>query len=108
MLQISFLRDHKEEALQRLAIKNFTDTALVEKIISLDEERRKTQMELDNLLAQQNALAKQIGELFRSGKANDANDLKSKSTALKEDAKKKADVLQSAEREQKELIVKIP
>jgi seryl-tRNA synthetase len=49
MLQISFLRDKKEEALQRLAIKNFNDFSLVEKALDLDNERKKTQTELDSL-----------------------------------------------------------
>lgn len=108
MLQISFLRDHKEEALQRLSIKNFTDTSLIESALQLDEQRRKTQVELDNILAAQNNLAKQIGDLFKSGKAAEANDLKNKSTALKESSKSLNDILEKTEKDLHELLVKIP
>lgn len=108
MLQISFLRDNKEEALQRLALKNFNNTELIEKALALDEQRKKTQMELDTLLAAQNSLAKQVGDLFKSGKQAEANDLKNKSTALKESSKQLSDQLESIEKEQRELLVTIP
>lgn len=108
MLQVIFIRDKKEEALQRLAIKNFTDTALVNQVIELDEQRRKTQSELDNLLAAQNALAKQIGDLFKGGKVAEANDLKNKSTALKESSKHLGDLLEKAENDLRDVLVKIP
>ncbi|MFI5220283.1 MAG: serine--tRNA ligase [Bacteroidia bacterium] len=108
MLQISFLRDHKDDALKRLAVKNFTDTALIENALLIDEHRRKTQTELDNLLAAQNTLAKQIGDLFKSGKAAEANDLKNKSTALKESSKALNDLLEKTENDLRELLIKIP
>lgn len=108
MLQISFLRDNKEEALQRLSIKNFGEIILIEKAIELDEQRRKTQAELDNLLAAQNTLAKQVGDLFKSGKAAEANDLKNKSVALKESSKSLSDTLENIESELQEILVKIP
>ncbi len=108
MLQISFLRDNKDEVLQRLAIKNFTDSVLVESALKLDEQRKKTQTELDNLLAQQNAIAKQIGELFKNGKASEAGELKNKSAALKEDSKKLTDELEKIEKDLQDILVKIP
>ncbi len=108
MLRISYLRDHKEEAIQRLALKNFTDVDLIEKIVQYDEQRKKMQLELDNLLAQQNLLAKQIGELFKSGKAAETNDLKNKSGALKETSKELNENLEKIEKEVHELLVKIP
>jgi seryl-tRNA synthetase len=108
MLQISFLRDKKEEALQRLAIKNFNDFSLVEKALDLDNERKKTQTELDSLLSSQNSIAKQVGELFKNGKTAEANDLKSKSAALKESSKQLDIDLERIEKELQELLVKIP
>jgi seryl-tRNA synthetase len=108
MLQISFLRDNKEEALQRLAIKNFNDISLIEKALELDGQRRKTQTELDSLLSNQNSLAKQIGDLFKSGKAAEANDLKNKSAVLKESSKQLNIELERIEKELQEILVKIP
>src|SRR6188768_753998 len=108
MLQIAFLRDNKEEALQRLAIKNFSEISLIDNALELDEQRRKTQTELDSLLASQNAIAKQIGDLFKSGKAAEANDLKNKSAALKESSKHLNTELERIEQELQDLLVKIP
>jgi seryl-tRNA synthetase len=108
MLQISFLRDKKEEALQRLAIKNFNDSALIDKALEFDDQRKKTQTELDSLLSSQNSLAKQVGELFKGGKAAEANDLKNKSAALKESSKQLNIDLERIEKELQEILVKIP
>mgnify|MGYP001282466550 CR=1 FL=1 len=108
MLQIGYLRDHTEEALQRLAIKNFTDTGLIQQIINADAERRKIQAELDALLAHQNSIAKQVGELMRAGNKAEADDLKNKSTAMKQSVAELHDKLAAAEREMESLLVKIP
>ena len=108
MLQIAFLRDKKDEALQRLAIKNFNEISLIDTAIELDDQRKKTQTELDNLLSGQNSIAKQIGDLFKSGKAAEANDLKNKSAALKESSKHLNAELERIEKELQEILVKIP
>ncbi len=108
MLQIGYLRDHTEEVLQRLAIKNFTDAGLIQQIIDADAERRKIQAELDALLAHQNSIAKQVGELMRAGKKAEADDLKNKSTAMKQSVAELHDKLAVAEREMESLLVKIP
>ena len=68
MLQVNYIREHKEEVLKGLAVKNFKQPELVEEILKLDEQRRQTQTQVDNLLAEANAAAKQIGEFMRQGK----------------------------------------
>ncbi len=108
MLSISYLRDHKEESLRRLAVKRFAEADLVDQVLARDEERRKIQAELDALLAEQNTLSKEIGDLFRSGRKDQANDLKNKSAALKESVKPLEDRMQQAEREVRDLLVRIP
>jgi len=108
MLSLSYLRDHREEALSRLAVKRFAEPDLVDQVLDRDEERRKIQAELDALLAEQNALSKEIGDLFRAGKKDQANDLKNKSTALKESVKPLEERMQHAEREVRDLLVRIP
>lgn len=108
MLQLNFIRDNKEEVLARLAVKNFDGKKYIEQIIDLDNERRKTQTELDALNSEANTIAKQIGELFKSGKQAEANDLKNKSAALKESTKKLEIVLNSTEEELNKILVLIP
>jgi seryl-tRNA synthetase len=83
MLQISTIRDHSERIIERLSIKNFDASAIIQSILSIDESRRKAQNELDQLLFQQNTLAKQVGDLYKSGKKAEADTLKNESASLK-------------------------
>ncbi|MEN9326553.1 MAG: Serine--tRNA ligase, partial [Bacteroidota bacterium] len=83
MLQVHFIRENKEEVITRLAKKNFEATAIVELIVELDEKRRNTQVELDNLLAESNKLSKDIGELMKAGEKAKAAILKEKTVLLK-------------------------
>jgi seryl-tRNA synthetase len=108
MLPISYLREHTQEALQRLAIKNFSDTDLVNRLLEADRHRRKLQAELDTLLAQQNALARQVGELMRSGRHQEADDLKNKTAALKETINQIREELTRAEQQTHSLLLQIP
>ena len=78
MLQVSYIRDNREQVLERLAVKNFKQPELVDEIIQLDEKRRQTQNQLDNVSAEANAAAKQIGELMRTGKKEEAEAIKAK------------------------------
>jgi seryl-tRNA synthetase len=78
MLQVSYIRDNREQVLERLAVKNFKQVNLVSEVIELDDKRRSTQTSLDNTSAEANAAAKQIGELMRAGKKDEAESLKAK------------------------------
>lgn len=84
MLTVPYLRDQKEEALERLSIKNFSNTTLVDEILRFDEERRQFQQENDETLAEMNTIAKEVGILYKSGKTEEANVLKVRNTELKE------------------------
>lgn len=108
MLQLNYIRENKDDVIARLAVKNFDAKAHVEKIISMDADRRKMQGELDALNSEANTLAKQVGELFKSGKQAEANDLKNKSGALKESSKKVEAALASAEEELNKVLVLLP
>lgn len=108
MLQLNYIREHKEEVITRLAIKNFDAKELVEKILSIDNNRRKTQTDLDALNADAHTFAKQIGELFKSGKQAEANELKNKTHTLKATIKKLEATLSSAEEELNKVLVLLP
>ena len=108
MLQLPVLREQKEEVIARLAVKNIDARAMVEQILSLDTEKRKNQTELESIQAEQNAIAKQIGELFRAGKKEEADDLKNKSTALKESNKSLEDRVVALEQELNDILVTLP
>jgi seryl-tRNA synthetase len=87
MLVVSYIREHKEEVIKRLSIKNFTRFELLDEVLQLDDERRAVQQENDEALAEANMLAKKIGELYKQGKADEANALKQRNTELKEKTK---------------------
>jgi seryl-tRNA synthetase len=96
MLQIAFIRENQTKVVQALAKRNMDATTTVAEVVALDENRRATQVELDNTLAESNKLSKDIGALMKSGEKSKAEILKLKTVSLKEKSKdlgEKADIL---------------
>ena len=83
MLQVAFIRAHTELVKQRLAIRNFKERELVDTIISLDDERKKLQFELDETQAKINAASKEIGQLMAKGEKDGAEKNKEFVASLK-------------------------
>lgn len=109
MLQTTFIQENKELIIDRLEKKkNFDATDIINKIIDLDNNRKKTQQVLDNNLAEENVLAKEIGELFKSGKKEEANKVKEKTTALKENSTTLKAQLNNIRTDLQELLYQIP
>jgi seryl-tRNA synthetase len=108
MLQIQLIRENKEFVIERLKVKNFDATQIIESIIDIDAKRREAQINADDLLAKLNALAKEIGDLFKSGKQAEANVLKEQVATLKIQAKEYTDKQDQFEKEQQQLIVQLP
>ena len=108
MLQVPYIRNHKEEVITKLAVKNFDAKDIIGEIIALDEKRRKTQAELDDTLSESNKLSKEIGMFYKSGNIDEANAKKAETADLKEKSQELSQVLSSTENELKELLVQIP
>jgi len=109
MLQVQFIRDHKETVLAGLAKRNFANAeSIVEQVLSTDENRRATQVALDTVLAESNTLSKQIGGLFKSGEVQKANILKEKTSKLKDDSKALTEKLTGLSEELQQLLYQIP
>jgi seryl-tRNA synthetase len=108
MLTLQFIRENKEEVLERLSIKNFSNISLIDEVLQIDEQRRRLQKEHDELLAETNALAKEIGNLFKSGKSAEADQLKIRNSELKEQAKELSVQLESAQNLLQQKLVEIP
>jgi seryl-tRNA synthetase len=87
MLQIAVIREKREEVITALAKRNFDATAIVDSVIALDEKRRATQVELDNILSESNKLSKDIGAMMKAGEKAKAEILKEKTTQLREKGK---------------------
>ncbi len=108
MLQIQVIRAQAEEVIKKLQVKNFNAKEIVDRLLVADTSRRSTQKKLDDTLAESNSLAKEIGNLFKSGKKEEANRLKEKTSELKNVAKELQEQLSSLENEQDELLVQLP
>lgn len=108
MLQVNYIRENREKVLERLSVRNFKQPELVDEIIRIDEERRQTQTSLDNLSAAANASARQIGELMKAGKKEEAEVIKQTTTANKEQIKQLAEQLVIAEQQLFQALVQLP
>src|ERR1700733_15660817 len=108
MLQVSYIRENRDKVLERLAVKNFKQPELVDEVVRLDDSRRKTQNNLDNVSAESNAAAKKIGELMRTGNKGEAESIKAKTGAWKEQVKQLGDNLAAIEEQLQQKLVLLP
>ena len=108
MLQVPFIRENSEDIIKLLAIRNLDAKPMIDDVLNFDEQRRQLQTELDNTKAEMNNLSKQIGDLFKSGQAEQANKLKSKTTDLKETIKTLEQQLSDKAEALNTLLYKIP
>ena len=72
MLQVSYIRQNRDAVIERLAVRNFLQTDLVDAVIALDDERKKLQAEFDNTQSKINNTSKEIGNLMKQGKKEEA------------------------------------
>ncbi|WOD45097.1 serine--tRNA ligase [Hwangdonia lutea] len=108
MLQVPFIRENKDLVIERLAKRNIDASKMIDEVIAFDEDRKRIQTELDNTLAESNAISKEIGNLYKSGEAQKANALKEKTSALKDKSKTLNDSLNHKVEALNELLYKIP
>lgn len=108
MLQIQNIRENKESIITALKKRNIDAESMLSKVLELDEKRRSIQTELDATLAESNKLSKEIGMLFKSGKAQEANALKEKTAGLKETSKTLGDDLNTTAYELQQQLYLIP
>ena len=108
MLQLQKIRENKEAYIEALAKRNIEGGKLLDDALQLDEKRRATQTELDATLAKSNALSKEIGMLFKSGKTAEANAIKATTAELKESSKNLGEQLNLVSNKLQELLHQIP
>jgi seryl-tRNA synthetase len=108
MLQVSFIREHKAEAIERLSKRTNDAKSLIDAVIQLDESRRGFQTQVDTISSELNAISKEIGELFKSGQAQKANALKDKTAELKTTKNSLSEELNSTSEALQTLLYKIP
>lgn len=108
MLQVNFLRENKERVLEGLNKRNFKQINLVDEAISMDDERKKYQFDLDQNLAEMNKISKEIGILLKEGNKEEAENAKSKTAQYKENSQVLQQKLRDSEAKLLEILYQIP
>jgi seryl-tRNA synthetase len=110
MIEIQILREERERAIIGLKKRGYTEEKLliIDQIIDLDDQRKAAQTQLDGLLSERNTLSSEIGGLFKSGKADEANQLKTKVQAVKDAAESIESELSKTKASLEELLVRLP
>ena len=108
MLQVNKIRENRQLYIDLLKIKNIDATDFFTSLISLDDERKLTQQKTDQLLSQGNKIAREIGELYKAGRLEEADVLKKESTNIKELSKKLQKQQSELENDIQNLLIQIP
>ena len=108
MLHINKIRENRDNYVALLKLKNIDASDLIDSVISLDDKRKLTQQNLEELLTQGNKLASQIGELYKEKKIQEADILKDKSLTIKDETKTLQKKLSEFEDKIRSILVQIP
>ena len=108
MLQVSYIREHRSEVIERLSKRTKEAATLIAAVLELDQSRRALQTKADAISSELNVISKEIGELFKTGQVQKANEFKQKTTDLKENKAILSEQLNSASDSLKDLLYKIP
>ncbi len=110
MLRVELLRNERERVIEGLKKRNWTspDISIIDQIIELDDERKGVQTALDAELAEQNQLARQIGELMKAKNLEEAEALKQRVAQLKDLSKSKEDLLKTIRHSLDEKLITLP
>ena len=109
MLQLQYIKDHREEIISRLKIKNVQNVEeRIDEIIVLDAERRTLQVKADAVKAEQNKAAKEIGMLMKQGNAAEAEKRKEENAKMKEEEKALSNQLSAVSCQLEEKLISLP
>jgi seryl-tRNA synthetase len=108
MLQLATLRNNTELVKERLAIKNFKETNLVDEIIALDDERKKFTFQFDETKAKINAASKEIGMLMGKGQKEEVENRKREVELYRDNLYPIKTRLDEIEKQLNDLLVRLP
>lgn len=108
MLQIQIIRENPEQVIERLKVKNFDATELIQNILELDTQLRQLKKNLDNNLMEQGKIAKSIGQMFKEGKREEAEKMKAQTAELKAQEKEMQAELEAKNKKINEMMVLLP
>ena len=108
MLTINLIREQPSFVIERLKVKNFDATEIVQHVLDLDRRRRELQAESDSIQAELNALSREIGTMMKDGRRDEAEAARSGIGAMKEKQKQLADTLGEVSGEMQAELVRMP
>ncbi|MFA6127048.1 MAG: serine--tRNA ligase [Bacteroidales bacterium] len=108
MLPLKLIQEQSDFIIERLKIKNFDATQIIGQILSADEKRRALQTRIDIQLADLNNLARQIGQLYKEGKSQEAEVAKNRTFEIKELNRVLKEEHNAMELQLQELVVQLP
>lgn len=108
MLTLQQIKQDPQDIIRRLAVKGFDGTEPINRILELDAERRRLQLENDNAAAQLKKHAEAIGALMKSGDRAAAEAKKAEVATLKESQKATSDALAAAEKSIRDILLNVP
>ena len=108
MLTLQRLRDDRDAVLAALAKRHVDAASTIDQILELDAQRRAAQTELDQVLAESNALSRQIGGLMREGKRDEAEAIKAQTAGLKDKSGALKEAMEQADHRMNEWLVQLP
>ena len=108
MLTLKTISENPELVIKKLAKKHFDAKEIIEKVLEIDQTRKRTQTSLDSCLSESNNLSKHIGQLMKEGNKAEAEIAKNRVAEIKGQSKVLEDTLRQAEQDLQELLVLIP
>lgn len=108
MLNLRFIQDYPEEVIEKLKKRNFDASEIVGKIIDLYRQKNEAQQKAEQAKAEMNSISREIGNLFREGKTQEADAARAKTSALKESIKLLDAEFADIEKKVSELLIQLP
>ncbi len=108
MLTLKQISEQPEEVIARLAVKGFEAKELIDRVLQLDENRRRIQQKVDESLQQQKKKAGEIGALIKQGAKEEAEQVKAVVATLKAECKDYEQELANIEEQITEILLMIP
>jgi len=108
MIPIHKLKADKEVAITLLNNRGFDGRALVDRVLTLDEDRKATQQKVDENLAESKKISDAVGKAFKAGNTEEGEELKARSTKLKEEVQRLQEALRQLQGDLRENLLQIP
>lgn len=108
MLTLKLIQENRDFVIERLKVKHFDATEIVDKIIALDNARKVAQSEAETLQNELNSISRSVGQLMKEGKKEEAEAARAQTGDLKVKIKEGEQRLKDIESELQSNLVLLP